>query len=76
MFDCNVVSWIRSQDRKRTLGRGLPCGLVVENPPSNLGNVGLSPGWGTKIPNAVECDPPHQKRKRTLGKNEGNLNDV
>ena len=43
------------------LGRRLPYGLVVENPPSNLGNVGLSPGWGTKIPNAVECD---QKKKK------------
>ena len=71
MFNCKEVSWIRSQDRKRTLGRRLPCGLVVENPPSNLGNVGLSPGWGTKIPNAVECDQKKKKRerKRTLGKN-------
>ena len=60
VFNCNVVSWIQSQDRKRTLGRGPPCGLVVENPPSNLGNVGLSPGWGTKILNCVECD---QKKK-------------
>ena len=26
---------------------------VVKNPPSNAGVMGLTPGWGTKIPHAV-----------------------
>ena len=26
---------------------------MVKNPPSNAGNVGLIPGWGTKIPHAM-----------------------
>ena len=25
---------------------------VVKNPPSNAGDTGLIPGWGTKIPHA------------------------
>ena len=31
----------------------LPGGPVVGNPPSNAGDVGLIPGWGTKIPHAL-----------------------
>ena len=29
-------------------------GSVVKTPPSNAGDTGLMPGWGTKIPYAVE----------------------
>ena len=31
-----------------------PDGPVVKNLPSNAGDAGLIPGWGTKIPHAVE----------------------
>ena len=27
-----------------------PCGIVVKNPPSNAGHLGLIPGWGTENP--------------------------
>ena len=27
---------------------------MVKNPPANAGDVGSIPGWGTKIPHAVE----------------------
>ena len=30
-----------------------PGGPVVNNPPSNAGDVGSLPGWGTKIPHAT-----------------------
>ena len=30
-----------------------PGGPVVKNLPSNAGDTGLIPGWGTKIPHAV-----------------------
>ena len=33
--------------------QGLPGGPVVENLPSNAGDVGLIPGWGTKILHAA-----------------------
>ena len=33
--------------------RNLPGGPVVKNPPSNAGDKGSIPGWGTKIPHAV-----------------------
>ena len=29
-----------------------PSSPVVKNPPSNAGDVGSIPGWGTKIPHA------------------------
>ena len=32
---------------------GLPCGLVVKNPPCNAGDMGSIPGQGTKIPCAM-----------------------
>ena len=31
-----------------------PGGPVVKNPPSNAGDAGSIPGWGTKIPHAME----------------------
>ena len=33
--------------------RDFPDGLVVKNPPSNVGDVRLIPGQGTKIPHGV-----------------------
>ena len=30
-----------------------PGGPGVKNPPSNAGDAGLIPGWGTKVPHAV-----------------------
>ena len=30
-----------------------PGGPVVKNPPSNAGDAGSIPGWGTKIPHAA-----------------------
>ena len=37
----------------KDLNRDFPGGSVVKNPPSNGGNVGSTPGRGTKIPHAV-----------------------
>ena len=36
-----------------------PGGPVVKNPPSNAGDVGSIPGWGTKIPHATGQLSPH-----------------
>ena len=37
------------------VGRGdFPSGPVVKNPPSNAGDMGPVPGWGTEIPPAAE----------------------
>ena len=33
--------------------RDFPGGPVVKNLPSNAGDAGLIPGWGTKIPRAT-----------------------
>ena len=33
--------------------RDFPGGPAVKNPPSNAGDTGLIPGWGTKIPHAT-----------------------
>ena len=33
--------------------RDFPGGPVVKNPPSNAGDTGSIPGWGTKIPHAA-----------------------
>ena len=38
---------------------GFPGGPVVKNPPCNVGDVGLIPGQGTKIPHAVGQLSPH-----------------
>jgi len=37
----------------RANSRDCPGGPVVKKPPSNAGNMGLIPGWGTKIPQAL-----------------------
>ena len=36
------------------LKRNLPGGPVIKNPPCNAGDLSSIPGWGTKIPYAVE----------------------
>ena len=33
--------------------KGLPSLYGVKNPPSNAGNTGLIPCWGTKIPDTM-----------------------
>ena len=33
--------------------QGFPGGPLVETLPSNVGDMGSIPGWGTKIPHAV-----------------------
>ena len=40
-------------------GRDFPGGPVEKNLPSNVGDVGLIPGWGTKIPHATGQLSPH-----------------
>ena len=45
-------------DLKFSLHRDFPGGPVVENPPSNTGDIGLIPGWGTKIPHAMGHTKP------------------
>ena len=39
--------------RYREKCQDFPGGPGVKNPSSNAGDVGLIPGWGTKIPHAV-----------------------
>ena len=43
---------------------------MVKNPPSNAGNVGSIPGWGTKIPHATWCGK--KKKKKTLKETDEN----
>ena len=38
--------------KREKLGGDFLCGPVVKKPPSNAGDVGSIPGWGTKIPHA------------------------
>ena len=53
----------------RVLGWDFPGDPVVKNPPSNAGDAGSIPGWGTKIPHAVgqlslhttTTEPAHHK---------------
>ena len=39
--------------------KNFPRGPVVENPPSNAGNMSSIPGQGTKIPHVVGQLSPH-----------------
>ena len=43
--------------------KDFPGGTVVKNPPSNAGDVGSIPGWGTKLPLATvrETHVPQQR---------------
>ena len=46
------------------------CGPVVKNPPCNAGDVGLIPGWGTKIPHATEQLSPYVITRESVQCNE------
>ena len=39
--------------------RDFPGSPVVRNLPCNAGDESLIPGWGTKIPQAMELQSPH-----------------
>ena len=41
------------KDQKSKKLKDFPSGPVVKNLPSKAGDVGLIPGWGTKIPQAI-----------------------
>ena len=42
------------------------CGAqVVKNPPCNAGDTVLMPGWGTKVPRALEKDPTAEDLMQT-----------
>ena len=40
--------------RLKLLGRDFPGGPVVRSPPSNAGDAGSIPSWGTRVPHARE----------------------
>ena len=44
--------WLLSHEHKSAFW-DFPCGPVLKNPPSNSGDVGSTPGWGTKTPHAI-----------------------
>ena len=44
--------WFHAQES--TLQGDFLGGSVAKNPPANAGDMGLAPGWGTKIPQAAE----------------------
>ena len=45
--------WKRKRKIQEIFKGNFSGGPVVKNPPSNAGDVGLIPGWGTKIPCAM-----------------------
>ena len=51
-----LYTYLFSKKKKKVMKsvfRDFPGGTVVKNLPSNEGDVGSSPGWGTKIPHAA-----------------------
>ena len=46
--------WERKGKIQELFTRNFSGGPVVKNPPSNAGDVGSIPGWGTKIPCVME----------------------
>ena len=50
---------VRKQKPSENQSRDFRGGLVVNNLPCNTGDVGSTPGWGTKIPHASEQLSPH-----------------
>ena len=52
---------LTEDSRWRAFG-DFPGSLVVKTPSSNAGGAGSIPGWGTKVPCAMECG---QKLKET-----------
>ena len=51
-----------SHTHKKTW-KDFPGGPVVKTLPSNTGDMGSIPGWGTKIPHAVGCGQKLKKKK-------------
>ena len=50
---------------------GLPSDPVVKNPPSNTGDAGSIPGWGTKSPHAAgQLSPRATTREKPASPNE------
>ena len=47
----------------KTQRRDFPGGPVVKNPPSNAGDVGSTPGGGTKVPHAARQLSPRATTK-------------
>ena len=45
-----------------------PCGPVVENSPSNVGDAGSIPGWGAKMPQALWLKNQNIKQKQYCNK--------
>ena len=45
--------WKRKRKIQEIFKGNFSGGPVVKNPPSNAGDVGSIPGWGTKIPCAM-----------------------
>ena len=44
-------------DQRMQKERDFPCCPVARNPPCKAGDESLIPGWGTKIPQAMELEP-------------------
>ena len=51
---------------EKMTARDFPAGPVVENPISNAGDAGSIPGWGTKIPHAVEQLSPRAPTRESV----------
>ena len=53
--------------KKDPVRRDFPGSPVVKNSPSNAGDVGLIPGWGTKIPHAAgQLSPCAATREKAM----------
>ena len=50
--------------------KNFPGGPVVKNPPCNAGDVGPTPGQGTKIPHALAQLSPRATTREAMGHNE------
>ena len=57
------IQFVDIEEGDKNEDLGLPSGPVAKNWPSNAGDVGLIPGWGTKIPHAVEQPNLHAATK-------------
>ena len=61
-----TTSWEMSRNKKTQLKRDFPGGPVVKNPPSNAGDLGSIPVWGTKIPHATGQLSPHTSTREPV----------
>ena len=57
------MEFVRKQYSKR---KDFPIIPVVETLPSNAGDASLIPGWGTKIPHAMQPKKPKHKTEAIL----------